>query len=71
MMISPGVFLNFLNILIFWVVRGLKGQKKSKMRNNSVARGAIHHDFHLWYTSLKQYLQALFSFFQNFDFLGC
>ena len=30
MMISPGVFFFFFGILIFWAVRGIKGQKKVK-----------------------------------------
>ena len=30
MIISLGVFFNFFKVLIFWVVRGVKGQKNSQ-----------------------------------------
>ena len=46
MMISPGVFFIFFKILIFWIVKGLKGQKRSKMTKTSVTfniSGTIHH----------------------------
>ena len=70
-------FFPFFKILIFWDVRGVKGQKRSKMTKNSIRhapylRNHTSYDCHLWYTCVKwQDLQALFSFFQNFDFLGC
>ena len=68
----------FFLIFIFQAVRGVKGQKKRpKMKNNYIRHApylrnnaAYDHDF--WYTIVKWwYLQVVFSFFQNFDFLGC
>ena len=51
MIISPGVFFNC-KILIFWVVRGLKGQEMAKMTKISVCcnlyfRNHISYDLHL------------------------
>ena len=52
MIISPGV-LNFFKILIFWVVRGVKGQKLSKMKKNSACltlylRNHTSYDCNFW-----------------------
>ena len=77
MMISPCVFFQFLKILIFWVLRRVKGQKivqndKRFSLPTPYLKNHGSHDCHLWYTSLKRwYLHAFFSFYQNFDFLGC
>ena len=36
MMTSPDFFFHFFKILIFWIVRGIKGQKWPKMTKNDV-----------------------------------
>ena len=47
------------------------------MKNNNYTRhvpylrNSIAYDPDFWYTSVKWYLQAFFSVFQNFGFLGC
>ena len=39
---------------------------------NHVVRNSIAYDYDFWHTILKWwYFQVLFSFFLNFDFLGC
>ena len=61
MMISPGVFFFiFVDIFIFWAVRGVKGQKiaHDDKKNLSVAfviLGTIYHMTwcHLWCTCVK------------------
>ena len=59
MIISPGVFFYyhyyFFKVLIFWVVRRVKGQKWPKMTKNSVLctlylRNHASYDLDLWYT---------------------
>ena len=77
MMIPPGVFF-LIQIFISRDVRAVKGQKivqNEKLQlhpsctiylRNSIA---YHHDF--WYICVKWwYLQVLFSFYWDFDFLG-
>ena len=62
----------------FWFFRllvGNKGKKWPKMTRNYICctlylRNHTSYDCHLWYTCVKWYLQAFFSFCQNFDFLG-
>ena len=64
----------FQNLDFFWVVSEVKGQKMSKMTNDSVfhapyLRNHTSYDCHLWYTSVKwQYLQTFFHFFKIFIF---
>ena len=41
MMISPGAFFHFFKILIFWVVRRVKGQKWPRMTGKSVLLSAL------------------------------
>ena len=72
-MISPGLFSK---ILIFWVVGEVNGQKNSPKWQEIVFRtpyfrNHASYDRHLWYTSIKWYFQAYFSFFKSFDFSGC
>ena len=48
MMISPGAFFHFFKILIFWVVRRVKGQKNSPKWQKTLSfalyiSGTIHH----------------------------
>ena len=59
-------FFHFFKILIFWVVRGWKVKKRSKMKNKNYIRHApyLRNSVETWY------LQALFLFFQHFDFSG-
>ena len=71
-------FFHFFEILIFLVFRGLKGQKmvqndkKKNVRWSPYPRNHTSYNCHLCCTFVKwYYLQAFFSFFQNFDFLGC
>ena len=71
------LFIHFFKILIFLVrvVRGKReknGPKLEKILSVTLhISETIHHDIHLWYTCVKEYLQMFFSFFQNFAFLGC
>ena len=54
MIISPGVFFIFFKILIFWVVRRVKGKIWPKMKKTVhqalCLRNHTSHDLHLWYT---------------------
>ena len=75
-MISSHAFSIFSKFWISGLLGEWKGKKWSKMKNNNYIchapylRIACDHDF--WYTCVKwRYLLAFFSFFQNFDFLGC
>ena len=72
---------------IFWFFGLLRGRGRSKRTKTSQTksspklkitchvsylRNCIVHDHDFWDTLLKWwYLQMCFSFFQNFDFLGC
>ena len=76
MIIPPGAFFIFFDILIFQAVSGWKGKKWIKMKNKSYAQHttylrnskAYDHDF--WYTFVKWwYLQVFFSFFFFLYFL--
>ena len=68
--------LHFFKILIFRVVRGVKGQitvqnDKKFCPSHSILRIHTSYDCYLWFTCVKWYLQALFSFFQIFHFSSC
>ena len=66
--ISPGVFFNF-KILIFWVFRGLKGQKMAVCCTLYI-RNHISYVLHVWYTCMYERIispDIFFIFFQNFD----
>ena len=75
-------FLHFFKILIFQVVRRVKGQKISKMTKNiqndkkllvvPYVSGTIHHMIFIYGTStcVKGYLQAFLRFFPNFNLWG-
>ena len=79
MIISPGVFFSF-KVLIFGVVRGLKGHKKwPKMTKISVCctlyfRNHISYDLHLWCTCMYKRIISpgifFVSLFSKFWFLG-
>ena len=77
-MISGGVFFFNFKILIFQVVRGLKGQKMAQNVKKSVCltpylRNRISYDCDFWYICVKWwYLQQIFAFFKFwfFGFLG-
>ena len=82
--ISPAVsglfwfFFHFFKILVFWVVKGVKGQKMVQNDKKLCLSRSISHephtsyDFHFSYTCVMwQYLQVFFAIFQNFDFPGC
>ena len=62
----------FFKILIFQNVAGLKEQKIAHDKNNYIhhtpyLRNRTSYDHNFWYTYVKWwYLQAYFSFFQNF-----
>ena len=67
-------FSSFSKILIFQVVSGVKGQKITQNDNccASYFRKHTPYDCDFWYTLVKWWhLLMLFSFFQNFVFLGC
>ena len=74
MIISPQAVFFFFKILIFWVVRLVKGQKMVQNVKKSVCctqylRNHISYDHHLWYTSVKWwYLHACLLFFSKFWF---
>ena len=58
MMISPGAFFHFFKILIFWVVRRVKGQKNSPKRQKTLSfalylRNHTSYDLDLWYACVK------------------
>ena len=67
-------FFFFSKILIFWVVRLVKGQKMVQNVKKSVCctqylKNHISYDHHLWYTSVKWwYLHACLLFFSKFWF---
>ena len=57
-MISPGVFFFFFKTLIFWVVRGIKGQKMAQNDKKFclscfISQEQYMYDFNLWYTCVK------------------
>ena len=72
--ISPGVLFNF-RILIFQIVRVLKGQKKwPKMTKlcllHLISRNHISYDLHLWYTYMyKRVISPSIFFFFFFKIL--
>ena len=49
MMISPWIFFHFYEILIFWVVRGVKGQKVAQNKklqlhlSRAIISGTVYH----------------------------
>ena len=60
MMISPGNFFSFFfEVLFFWSVRGVKGQKiaqnekKKYIRHTPYVRNSIAYDYDLWYNCVK------------------
>ena len=75
MIISQGIFFN-VKILIFQVVKGLKGKKWPKMTKLSVCRtfyfrNHISYDLHLWYTCMYRRIisPGIFFFFFFFKIL--
>ena len=70
-------FFYFFEMFIFGAVMGVNGKKQPKMKNNYIyhtpylrSSTTYGHDF--WYTCVKWwYLEAFFSFFWTFHFLGC
>ena len=75
---SPGFF-SFFVILIFWVVKGVKGQKMVQNDKKILSvvlhiSGTIHHMIFIYGTHKENgniLVLFFFSCFQNFDFLGC
>ena len=72
-MISPGVFLQFFKILIFWDVSRLKRQKIDVTKSDKklcpgqapYLRNHTSYDCYLWYRLVKWwYLQRFFHFFK-------
>ena len=77
-MTSPDFFFHFLKILIFWIVRGVKVKNGQNDKEwcpffyvyTSMVWNCTSYDCAFWYTCVKLwYLQQVFTFFQNFDFL--
>ena len=77
MILSTGIFFHFSKILIFRVVRGVKGQKI--VRNDkkfSLSRSISQETYIIWslfvlYKCKMIISSGLFSFFHDFDFSGC
>ena len=79
-MISPGFF-SFFVILIFWVVKGVKGQKMVQNDKKILSvvlhiSGTIHHMIFIYGThkengNISVHFFFFYSCFKNFDFLGC
>ena len=68
---SPGLFFIFFKIMIFWVVRRVKGQKMAqngkKLCRAFYLKSHISYDLHLWYTCVKWWhTQLFFSFLKKF-----
>ena len=71
MVISPGCFFHFFKILIFWVV---KGQEMVQNDKKLCLPCSISQEPYIICFSFMVHMckiWAIFSFFQNFDFLGC
>ena len=71
MIASPDDFLIYSNILIFWVVSRIKGQKMTKKKKKlcltRYLRNCTSYDCGFWYTCVKWwYLQQFFSSYSNF-----
>ena len=64
-------FFLFFQILIFPVVSAKRGLNWQKLCHTPFLRNHTSYDHHLWYTSVKWYLQAFFFSLKNFDFSGC
>ena len=71
------VLLIFFDFLFFFAsIMGWKGKSGPKwqsiMTDALHISGIIHHDCDFWYTCVRWWHhQVLFSFFQDFNFLGC
>ena len=70
-------FFIFSKLWFFGLLRGQKGKKWPKLKNNYIRhtpylRNRTSSDHNFWHTYLKWwYLQIIWSVFQNSDFLGC
>ena len=67
-----GLFLILFKFWVFGLLRGYKGKKYLKIKNNNYIchepylRNSIAHDHDFWYTSVKwKYFQVFFSFFSK------
>ena len=70
------MFFQLFKILIFWVVREVKGQKMVQITKKSVCQlhisGTIHYMIVIYGNWCKMIISpGIFFIFQNFDFLGC
>ena len=75
MLIISWCFLQFLQVLIFGVNRGVKEQKMSQndkiIYHTPYLRKHTSYDCHCYTCVKRWHLQMLLSFSQNFDFSGC
>ena len=72
---SPSIFFYFFKILIFWVVRKVKGQKIAHDDKELCPLHFISQEPYIWSWLMVHmckmiYLQVLFTFFPNFNFWG-
>ena len=72
----PGAFFHFFKILIFWVVGGTNVQKIVQNDKTFCPSCCISQEpYIIWLPFMvhmcKMISPGVFSFFQNFDFLGC
>ena len=81
MMMSPGVVVIFKKIVIFWLVRGVKGQNITRKDKKFCLLHFISQEpYIIWLSFMLRMCKMLksfivfffffFSFFQNFNFLG-
>ena len=65
MVISPGAFFIFFKILIFHVVRGVKGQKMvqndKKAKNCSLSRSISHQPYIIWLSFMVHMFKVIIS----------
>ena len=75
-MISLGIFFHFFKILIFQVDNGVKGQKIAQNDKKFCLSYLVSQKPYIIWLSFvvhkcKMISPGIFSFFQNFEFLGC
>ena len=76
MIVSPGFFLHFSQILVFRVNSGVKGQKWHKMTKNCLSHSISQEAYIVWWWFLVHMCKMMtspdaFFIFEKFDFLFC
>ena len=69
-------FFSFFKTLIFWVVRGVKGQKVAQNDKKFLSPLISQESYNKWLSIVVHKCKmiispGIFLFFQSFDFLGC